>query len=172
MDVLFNPSYSPFEGLTKMPANIQCHQLSPSVKVGPLQVDSLVLSNQEGIDERFAYRVSSKEKGSATFALSSDLSRGQEDSRESFLKFSAGSDLLVQGVPNFKKDTHPFLGRGYGFSQEALHLAALTKIKTHLLSEHGPGRDDTSILDEYDRLKKEFPNLDFSFASEKQIYSV
>lgn len=180
LDILFNPSYSPFEGLTKMPANIECHQMGASTKIGPLEIQNmslrgknLVNSNKaELVDERFAYKIRGRSQANITLALTLDPENDDQQTLEEFKKFSKDSSLLVHGATNFSSDIAPYKGRGYAEAQQAAGFAEKCQINRCLFSEHAPGRSDQEISKTVKEIEKKYGRLSFEFAQEMLSYKV
>lgn len=177
LDILFDPSYSPFEGLKKMPANIHCHQIKQNDLVQTFNVQFEEVNVGREIRKNsnipsYSYRFSSADAPDLAVVLNHEASPCKEN--EKVTELCRDVDMLIHDALYFEEDYLDHQGWGHSTPRLALELALKARARKVILTQHAPGRTDQSINELMDALKKEknFQNLKFDFAQEEPEYIV
>ncbi len=167
LNVLFNESYSPFEALNKMPANVSLYQMQEELAVGGLKVRYVPLDRSE--TPSFGYRFDSPNGESVVVA---SANAGEEN--KALIQLSSEADLLVLGGLFTEAEYKANKAWGFASLERSLKLAMQAKAHKVLLSHHHPLRRDSDIVAIKEKLvaSKDFGHLEFDFAQEQTIYEV
>lgn len=177
LDVLFDGSYSPFEGILNMPSSIKFHQLKNALEIDELKIEFQELDHQNNAPENnnvptYAYKASSSEGGSVVIATNHEARKN--DLNDKLIKFSKKTDLLIHDAQFTEAEYQKNQNFGHSSMESALLNAKDCEAQRTLLTHHSPFRKDTEIQELYLSLKKQerFNELDFKFAREDIVYPV
>ncbi len=178
LDVLFDSNYSPFEGLTKMPANIQCHQLHQGqtiegLKVEFVEVNKGALMDQVSPIKTYAYKISEPSGASVLVAFNHEVVLNSQ-TNAGIVALGKGCDVLVHDALYEETEYKGKHGWGHSTASLALQNAKAMNAGKCILGLHGPNRNDFDIDAELKALQKnrEFSSLDFCYAQEEFDYQV
>ena len=179
LDVLFDGSYSPFSGLTKMPSKIHFNQLH-----GPFCLDNLTVdfapvdhgdSDMAG-HLTYAYKFTAKaeDNTSESVVIVTDHEATQSPVNDKIIEFARGCDLLIHDGQYTYVEYKRKHNWGHSSMRQALHNAIRIAPARTLLTHHDPSHTDQMLMKQFQKLKaeKKFNALDFEFAREDHIYEV
>lgn len=176
LDILFDSNYSPFEGLTKMPANIQCHKLSQGQHIEGLKVEFAKVNKGKLMDqvsaiETYAYKITEVSGSSVCVAFNHEAVDGSAGNN-AIIELGQNCDILIHDALYSESEYQNKTGWGHSSGTLALSNAKAMKAKKTILSQHGPHRNDFEIDAELKLLQKikEFSSLDFCYAREECDY--
>lgn len=180
LNILFDSSYSPFEGLRKMPANIHCRTLKQDDVIQGLKVNFCATHQGEKMAKQtsldcFAYRFSVSEENSVTVALNHELNAKRDSLRknEDLVELGAETNLLIHDAFFSPQELKTHQGWGHSSADQALQNAQAMAAKATLFAAHSPYAKDSDLDKRLRALKskKTFKNLVFDYAREEIEYA-
>lgn len=179
LDVLFDGSYSPFSGISKMPSKINFNRLEGSLCLDSLTVDYIPVNHGDADvsgHQTYAYKFTchSPDGSSESVAIVTDHEAVASPANDRIVQFAKGCDLLVhdgQFTDAEYKRKHTW---GHSSMRQALHNALRIAPGRTLLTHHDPAHTDQMLLKQFHKLKAErkFNPLEFEFAREDYVYEV
>ena len=176
LDILFDGSYSPFEGIKSMPSTVAFHSLDSKSTIAGLEVTHHQLDHfhNDGLkpyEKTYGYRFQSAED-SISIVLDHEARPGAMN--ESVISFFRGSGLLVHDAHYSDVEYADYQGWGHSSFSQAMANAVQGNVGRVLLAHHAPSRTDGELMREQDRLRQrsEFSSVDLAFAREGVVYSV
>ena len=171
LNILFDGSYSPFESLMTMPAQINLERLVGPLTLGGLKVEYLPVDHASAAaGDTYAYKFTTPD-GNAV-CLITDHEAGPTPRNRALVSFAKGVDLLIHDGQYREDEYARHLGWGHSSINRALDNALKIGAPQTLLTHHAPWRDD----DELKALRHTFANmgryrkLAFDFAREDVVY--
>jgi phosphoribosyl 1,2-cyclic phosphodiesterase len=172
LDVLFDGSYSPFEGLRSMPSKIIFHEIQQPIDLDRINVDYCRVDHghygRKAESSTYAYKF---RLGNETVTMATDHSAEPGETNDHFVQFAHGTDLLIHDGQLFHNTTK-HSSDDHATTEQAILNAKRIGAKSLIITHHDPEHNDTMIDQEAEILKKNHPDIDFSFAREGMIYPV
>ncbi len=173
LDLLFDGSYSPFNGINSMPSKINFTELKKSLYIGDLKIDFMALRYQlNDHHQTFAYKFTTPEDKKLVVTPAYEAEASQDNLQ--FIKFSSGADLLIHDAQYTQEEYKFRKNWGHSTMEQALENSRKAQAKKVLMTHHDPRRKDDEFinLSSVYKEKPEFKNIDFEFAKENVIYKV
>lgn len=177
LNVLFDGSYSPFESLMSMQAQINLHRLNGPIVIDGLKVEYQVVdhgSDPANIvdNECFAFKFTNEEGESV--AIITDHEAKPSHVNKALIKFAKNCDILVHDAQYTEAEYIQHMGWGHSSVNQALSNAQKIESGLTVLTHHAPNRNDRDLQTLHRTLlsMSKFSNLNFEFAREDTVYDV
>jgi ribonuclease BN (tRNA processing enzyme) len=178
LDILFDGSYSPFDGLLKMPAKININQIHGTFDIGGLKIEYHPVDhgshlNSQVAHETYAFKFTNQSGESVLLLTDHEAKASKVNS--SLIHFGKNVDLLIHDAQFLENEyVNAYEGWGHSTAEQALENARRIGSEMTLLTHHHPKRTDQQILDTMRQLakNKRFQDLNFEFAREETTYHV
>lgn len=177
LNVLFDGSYSPFESLMSMQAQINLVRLQGSVEIDGLRVDFHPVDHgSDGAkivhNDAYAFKFTNEEGDSV--AVITDHEAKNSRINRSLINFAKNCDILVHDAQYTEAEYARFAGWGHSSVNQALSNAQKTNAGLTVLTHHAPGRNDRDLQTLHRSLLStaKFKHLNFEFAREDTVYDV
>jgi phosphoribosyl 1,2-cyclic phosphodiesterase len=163
LDILFDGSYSPFEGIDRMPSKISFHQMQDTLVLP----DGLTVTaapanhghehNQHG--KTWAYKFAVRDHA---LAFVTDHEADPPSANRPIIELCRGVDLLVHDAQY--SDTEYVAHRGWGHStpRMAVNNAIVCGARELLMTHHHPSRTDVQLDVMARNLRNETVHTDFA----------
>ena len=170
LDILFDGSYSPFDGLLAMPSNVIVQRAKQNMLIDDLKVEFAPLDH--GDTEAFAYKFTSPDGDSVCIAT--DHEARNSEINDHLVSFCQNCDILVHDATYNEAEYPKHYGWGHSTAKQALENAAKIKPSKLILTHHEPTRLDRDIFNWHRRLTQyaKFRGIDFEFAREDFEYKI
>ncbi|MBF0442471.1 MAG: MBL fold metallo-hydrolase [Oligoflexales bacterium] len=176
LNILFDHSYSPFNGLKNMFSKLNYHQVADTAELGSIQVsfcqtDHIKNSSDKREGNTYGYKFVN-EKTREKISIITDHEAKPSAINDKIIEFCENSNILVHDAQYTENEYKNFEGWGHSSDLMALSNAMRIKPRICLLTHHLPNRSDNEINKNYNSIKSKFEQsgLDFSFAKEEYIY--
>lgn len=178
LNILFDGSYSPFESLMSMQAQIRIHQIQ-----GPQCIDGLTIDHQpvdhgdhfgkQGgsvNEDTYAFRFVAPDESKV--CLVTDHEARPSPINDAVVKFAQGADLLIHDGQYLDDDYARYRGFGHSSATMALDNAIAMGARATLLTHHDPSRNDKDLQALHRSLMRvaKYRHLNFEFAREEIVY--
>lgn len=177
LNVLFDGSYSPFESLMSMQAQINLHQLTGTIEIDGLKIEYQPVdhgSDPSNIvdNECFAFKFTNQEGDSV--AIITDHEAKPSHLNKSLINFAKNCDILVHDAQYTEAEYIRHIGWGHSSVNQALSNALKIDAGLTVLTHHAPNRNDRDLQTLHRSLlaMPKFCNLNFEFAREDTVYDV
>jgi|GEM_PF-1956538 len=168
LNLLFDGSYSPFNGLDSLPCTWTFRKLEHDAEIGSFRVD---FHETAHVGETYAFKLAT-DTGSIVVATDHDASRTQVN--DSLVDWAQGCDMLVHSAMYTPREHLQLGGFGHSSFIEAVRNAERIGAAHTLLTHHAPLRNDGELAEMEHNLQHMY-NTDthrLSFAREGAIYRV
>ena len=171
LDILFDGSYSPFEGIDKMPAQINIKQLQQNDQILGFDI-SHARSDHGSSQSAHCYRLNAPTGES--IAICTDHEARPSPVNNKVIDLCRDVDVLVHDSQYSESQYSDHQGWGHSTAKQALDNAHKMNAKNCLLTHHDPGCTDQEIDALFKKLKADpkYKNLAFDFAQESSSYSI
>lgn len=177
LDLLFDGSYSPFEGIRNMPSKINFIELQQKSDLHGLSIEYTPVDHGGDQDNRheqcaYAYRFTAPD--GRNFVLATDHEGRNSPINDQIVHFAKDTDLLIHDGQYSEAEYSSRVGWGHSTIHQALNNALRTEAGKTLLTHHDPSRSDSEIQEMYRDLREEsrYKNMSFEFAREDTVYDV
>lgn len=177
LDILFDGSYSPFESLLTMPADIKLHSLSGDLDIDGLKiayhaVDHSLDASHLADDATYAYKFTAPDGESV--ALITDHEAKPSAKNQALVTWAQGADVLIHDGQYTQAEYAEHVGWGHSSVNAALDNALEVGSKLSLLTHHDPARNDKELQALHRSLMTvpKYRPLNFEFAREDVVYDV
>ncbi len=168
LNLLFDGSYSPFNGLDSLPCNWEFEQMKGQTELGSCKV-----SHHETvhIGETYSFRFDTP---AGSIVTATDHDSAQSKTNDSFCEWAKGADLLVHSAMYTPNEYEQLGGFGHSSFIDALRNAENVGAAQTLLTHHSPLRKDSDLADFERNLQQMYdtPKRKLSFAREGVIYRI
>ncbi len=174
LDILFNGSYSPFDGIENMPANISFHQLNNGDVIAGLDVSFINLQHALGPNDKnpcYGYKFKTAD-GDKTLTIATDHEALPNKVNQQVLDFAKGADLMIHDAQYTLDEYQTKKGWGHSAMEHAVENISNAEAKLGLLTHHDPHRNDDDLQKMFIKLKAQYPGVSFEFAKERVIYEI
>jgi ribonuclease BN (tRNA processing enzyme) len=177
LNLLFDGSYSPFEGIRNMPSKISFVELGPTTNLHGLTIEHTPVdhgSDAEHHQEQTACAYKFTAPTGECLVIATDHEARRSATNDNLVSFAKNSDLLVHDGQYLESEYPARTGWGHSSVTQALENALKSGTGKTLLTHHDPSRTDSEIQDMYRDLRANtrFKRLKFEFAREDLVYSV
>jgi ribonuclease BN (tRNA processing enzyme) len=178
LDILFDGSYSPFEGLMAMPSDVRIKQQEKTIDLDGLKIDYHPVDHGDSSEDElpthktYAYRFTAPEGESV--CIVTDHEARKTPLNEKVIAFAKDCDTLIHDAQYTEKEYESHVGWGHSTPNQALENAIKMNAAFTLLTHHEPSRTDREIMNMHRMLsqEKKFKKLAFEFAREGIIFDV
>lgn len=171
LDILFDGSYSPFQGIDNMPANINFHQLTETLELpGNLMISFTQVNhgyehNHHG--KTWGYRFTCLDH---SIAFISDHEAEPSTLNKPVVDFCKGVDLLVHDAQYTESEYRMHRGWGHSTSLMAVRNAKESRASELLMTHHDPSRTDLELDQMLQQLRQD--HIRIGYAMEGRDYWV
>jgi len=174
LNILFNESYSPFNGIENMPANISFHKINHGDQIGGVEISYVELQHSlssEDCNPCYGYRFT-EPTSSKSVSIITDHEASDNQANKKVLDFILDSDLIVHDAQYTHEEYQEKKGWGHSSMDAAIKNISLANGVQGLLTHHDPSRNDIDLDILHTNLKKKYSGASFEFAKERLIYEV
>ncbi len=177
LDILFDGSYSPFDGLMAMPSKVKISQINQSFEIDGLRINYQAVNHGTDVGnlvehETYSYRFENEENESIVLVTDHEGRSGLRNNE--VINFAKDCNMLIHDAQFTEEEYHKHMGWGHSTARQALNNALKANAASTLLTHHHPDRTDRDILRLNRELiqEKRFNKLKFEFARELIEYEV
>jgi phosphoribosyl 1,2-cyclic phosphodiesterase len=177
LNVLFDGSYSPFESLMSMQAQINLAHLKEPVEIDGLRVEFHAVdhgSDGTNIVHNDAYAFKFTNTEGESVCIITDHEAKNSHTNKSLINFAKNCDILVHDAQYTEAEYASHAGWGHSSVNQALANALKINAGLTVLTHHAPNRNDRDLQTLHRSLlhTPKFKNLNFEFAREDTVYDV
>jgi phosphoribosyl 1,2-cyclic phosphodiesterase len=177
LDLLFDGSYSPFEGIRNMPSQIKFIELEKRTTICGLTIEHVAVdhgTDQGTLHEQVAYAYKFTAPSGESLVIATDHEARSSTVNDNLIRFAKNTNLLVHDGQYIDQEYPMRMGWGHSTVHQALENAVRITPTRTLLTHHDPSRSDSEIQDIHRDLKgnPRYKGIKFEFAREDVIYEV
>ena len=178
LDLLFDGSYSPFEGLMNMDCDTSIHQLTSGFDLGGLKISFTEVDHGEpgpASLPTYAYRFTAQtDSGEQSLCIVTDHEARPGPINDQVVALTQDCDLLVHDGQYTDDEYQNAVGFGHSTAKQALENALQSSAGFTLLTHHHPTRSDREMQILHRQLMtiERFRSLSFEFAREETEYAL
>lgn len=169
LDIYFDGSYGPFDGLSSIPADFRVHQMKAPVTIDSLNVDFHKLNHT---NLTYGYKISGDD-GTVACLFDHDV-RSDKKNNDNLIKWAQGTDLVIHDAMFTEEEYQERSDWGHSTFDDACRNGVAINAESILLTHHDPRRVDTELSQIEQKLKRtmEYENVTIHCAKEKRKYQV
>ena len=174
LDILFDGSYSPFEGLMNMPCKTNIVQMKQQTEICGLKFSFLPVDHGNSSDDSptYAFRIESPE--GEVVSIVTDHEARPSPINDRVVEFVRDSHVLIHDGQFLESEYPNYVGWGHSTAEQALENGLRSGAGQVIITHHDPNRSDRELQSLHRKLIKidRYKGMQFDFAREEIDYAV